>query len=35
MIGLFKEPLKTVTVMTEKELRQDNWRLKGIIDKTI
>lgn len=33
MLAIFKEPLKTVTVMTEKELRQDNWRLKGIIDK--
>lgn len=33
MLTLFKPLPKTVTVMNEKELRQDNWRLKGIIDK--
>lgn len=33
MLAVFKEPTKTVTAMSEKELRQDNWRLKGIIDK--
>ena len=33
MLAIFKEPQKTVTTMTEKELRQDNWSLKGIIDK--
>lgn len=30
---MFEEAPKTITAMTEKELRQDNWRLKGKIDK--
>jgi len=30
---MFEEAPKTVTAMSEKELRQDNWRLKGKIDK--
>lgn len=30
---MFDTPPVTITAMTEKELRQDNWRLKGKIDK--
>ena len=30
---MFDTPPVTVTMMTEKELRQDNWRLKGKIDR--
>lgn len=30
---MFEEAPKTITAMTEKELRQEIWRLKGILDK--